>query len=279
LTQALDCGDPKPRVCAVSYLNTVPLVWGALHGPQKNSLDLTFEVPSVCAERVASAQADVGLVPVIEMDRCGYRFVPDVGIACRGAVRSILLVSQKPFPEIRSLATDTGSRTSVQLARIILQRKYHSEPVLLPHAPDLDAMLQVADAALLIGDAALAVDPTELSDPCLDLGEEWADLTGLPMVFALWSGPQPSITPQLVNLLQGSCHFGLGSLDTIVRTWSREHNQPEYLVHQYLTRNVQYYIGEQESAGLARYLSWAKELPPSRTTAGVGTLESKDALR
>ena len=77
---------PKPRVCAVSFLNTVPLAYGMAHGPQRSLVDLTFAVPSVCAERVETGHADVGLVPVIEMDRQGLTAVPGIGIASRGAV-------------------------------------------------------------------------------------------------------------------------------------------------------------------------------------------------
>src|SRR5688572_2282174 len=96
----------KPRVCAVSYLNTVPLVWGALNGPQKDVFDLTFSVPSVCADRLASGEVDIGIVPCAELPSLGMEFVPDVGIACRGPVRSILLISKVEPSLIRTLAAD-----------------------------------------------------------------------------------------------------------------------------------------------------------------------------
>src|SRR5688572_30479547 len=101
-----------PRVCAVSFLNTVPLVWGMLHGEQKGAFDLSFSVPSVCADRLASGEVDIGIVPCAELPRLGMEIIPDVGIACRGAVRSILLISKVDPRRIATLASDSSSRTS-----------------------------------------------------------------------------------------------------------------------------------------------------------------------
>ena len=250
----------KPRVCVVSYLNTAPLVWGALHGPQSGLLDLSFAVPSICADRVIEGDADIGIIPLIEMDRHGLDWVSGIGIACRGPVRTILLVSRVPFAEIRTLATDSGSRTSVQLARIILAKKYDAFPTLISMDPDLVRMLETADAALIIGDAALALDPTEIEYPCLDLGEEWVNLTGLPMVFAVWSGRHGQITPDLAKAMRGSCHYGLGQLDAIIKEEAERRGFPEYVVHQYLTRNISFLLGEEEEAGIRLYLKFAREL-------------------
>jgi len=253
-------GGPLPLVCAVSYLNTVPLVWGALRGPQRGTMDLSFAVPSVCARRVEEGVVDVGILPVIETARMGLEFIPDIGIACRGAVRSLLLISRVPFDQVKSLAADVGSRTTVELARIILAHRYGAEPAVFPAAPQLGSMLRDADAALLIGDAALSVNPLELDYPVLDLGEEWMALTGLPMVTALWAGHKKAITPELAGLLRESCRFGLASLEQIIQEESSQRDFPEWLVRDYLTRHIVYEIGESEHAGLKLYLEYAREL-------------------
>lgn len=250
----------RPRVCAVSYLNTIPLVWGALHGPQRSEIDLTFAVPSICADRVAGGMADVGIIPVIEMARHGFSAVPGVGIASRGPVRSILLVSKVPFDRIQTLAGDAGSRSSVQLARVILQRRFGVTPAVFSSEPDLVKMLNSADAALLIGDAALSIDPAELDYPCLDLGEEWTSLTGLPMVFAMWAGRETAVTPRLGRLLQDSCDFGLANLDRIIPEEAERRGFPEWLVHHYLTRHIVFHLGEEEERGLKTYLAYVREL-------------------
>src|SRR5262249_27764307 len=95
-----------------------------LRGPQQGQFDLDFRVPAGCADQVASGAADIGIIPSFELVHQELKVVPGVGIACRGAVRSILLISSRPAADIRKLAADSSSRTSVQLARIILERRY-----------------------------------------------------------------------------------------------------------------------------------------------------------
>ena len=244
----------------MSFLNTVPLVYGMTHGPQRDVVELQFAVPSECARRVETGAADVGLVPVVEKDRQGLTAVPTIGIACRGPVRSILLVSKMPFGRIRTLAGDSNSRTSVELARIILARRYGAEPAVLPMAPDLDSMLARADAALLIGDSALAVEPQELGLACLDLGAEWCEMTGLPFVFAMWAGPSGKMTADLAAVLEALCEYGLSRLDQIIDEESARRPLLRSLIERYLTSHIVCRLGERELAGSELYLRYAREL-------------------
>src|SRR5215510_1913805 len=130
-----------------------------LHGPQRGLFKLDFRTPAGCADQLASGSADIGIVPSFELTRQDLEIIPGTGIACHGAVRSILLISREPAAEIRTLAADSSSRTSVELARVILERRYGATPESISHAPDLEAMLRVADAALIIGDPALRIEP------------------------------------------------------------------------------------------------------------------------
>src|SRR5271155_4615926 len=100
------------------------MLCGSGPGDGRDVFDLNYALPSECADRLASGEADIGIVPVIEMARQKLNYFRSTGIASRGAVRSILLVSKVPLREIKTLATDTGSRTSVMLARIVLAEKY-----------------------------------------------------------------------------------------------------------------------------------------------------------
>ncbi len=247
------------RLCSVDYLNSAPLVWGLLHGPRQDLFDLAFRVPSECADQVASGAADIGNIPAIEMQRQNLKMVPGLGVASRGAVRSILLVSKRPLAGIRTLAADSGSRTSVALTRIILSRRYGAEPELHPHAPNLDAMLDRADAALIIGDPALRLDPASLPYLVADLGQEWTDMTGLPMVFAVWAGHERHITPAVVDALTESCRFGRAHLDEIVKIDGAARGIPEDLAREYLTRHIVNELGPREQEGLQLYLRYARE--------------------
>ncbi len=231
-----------------------------LHGPQQGIFDLSFQLPSGCADEVAAGRADIGIIPAVELNTHDYGQVSGLGIASCGPVRSILLVTQKPLAEVRTLAADTSSRTSVQLARIILERRYGVGPRLLPHAPDLDGMLSAADAALIIGDPALRLDPATLPFPSYDLGKEWTDLTGLPMVFAVWAGPRPVIRPAVEAVFHASYEFGRANIEDIVRRDAVPRGFSPELAREYMTRHIICELGAEEYKGLERYLSYAKAM-------------------
>ena len=257
----------KPRVCAVSYLNTVPLVWGLLHAPApelRESFDLGFALPSECADQLASGQADIGIVPVIEMARQGLDYFPGTGIACHGPVRSILLISKVPFGSIGTLATDSGSRTSAMLAQVILAERFGVRPQVFSHPAELQAMLARADAALLIGDAALQVDPATLPYETLDLGEEWVRLTGLPMVFAVWAGRKQVIHEPYGKIFLDSCRYGLAHMDDIVRAEAPGRDFTEDVVRRYLTHHIVFELGERDYEGMRLYIRHALGIDKER---------------
>lgn len=231
-----------------------------LHGGQQQIFDLRFALPSLCADQLASGEADIGIVPAIEMHRQHLEYFRGTGIACHGPVRSILLISKTPMREIRTLATDSGSRTSVMLSRVILEEKFGVHPTLISRPADLPSMLGEADAALLIGDAALRVDPEKLPFETLDLGEQWTTLTGLPMVFAVWSGHKEIIQDRYASVFIDSCRYGLLHIEDIVRAESASRNFDEALVKKYLTEHIVFELGERDYQGLELYLERASRL-------------------
>ena len=257
---------PKLRISAVSYLNTAPLVWGLCHGPQRGLFDLDFALPSVCADRLRSGEADVGLVPVIELARQpDLVVVPGPAVACRGAVRSVVLISKKPFGEIESFAADTGSRTSVVLTQIVAAHEHSIRPTVRPYPPRLDQMLEIADAALIIGDPALRIDPAISSrrgQPvhAYDLGAAWEEMTGLPMVFAVWAVKNLADASGLVEALSESAAHGARRIEEIVQVEGSRLGFDRDLVTEYLTRYVRYELGSRETEAMNLYLRLAAEL-------------------
>lgn len=280
----MDMPSDKPKVCAVSYLNTVPLVWGMMHGPQKSLVKLDFALPSECARQLASGEADIGIVPVgalldTQHGRDGdYGIFRGAGIACRGAVRSILLISKVPFRKIRTLATDAGSRSSVLLCRIILARKYACEPECVSVTADLEAMLESSDACLIIGDPALRMDPVELRASgyqVADLGEEWMELTGLPMVFAVWAGAKHLVSADFEAAFIDSYRFGREHIEDIVRSEHEARGVTMQAAREYFDRYIVFELGDNEYAGMRRYLEFASELlGKQQTLVTVGSKQS-----
>jgi predicted solute-binding protein len=240
-------------VSAVSYLNTWPLVWGFLHGPQKGLFDFRFDLPVQCAEALREGQADVGLLPCAELDRLGLDFLPELGIACDGPVRSILLISRCPASEIRTLAVDSSSRTSVALARIILSECYGRHPVLTPLSPVLETMLEEHDAALIIGDPALRLQPDALPYLVLDLGAEWVAWSGLPMVFAAWSGRPEFLTSEAAKAFRASYEWAIEHVEQMVDHASTERGFSKEVARAYFTRHIVYRLSAKHLQGLSLF--------------------------
>src|SRR5260370_3516804 len=202
------------RLGAVGYLNARPLVFGL---ERSTRFSLRFDVPSQCAALLHAGAIDVGLIPSIEYLRGEYRVVPDLAIVSRGPVASVALYTTRPISDVRSIALDTSSRTSIALVRVLCARLFGIQPAIEAHEPDLEAMLDRHDAALIIGDSALLIDhrkarpsgaetpgPVEKLEQVekIDLGEAWTGMTGLPFVYAFWAGRAGALAPDGVAVLQ-----------------------------------------------------------------------------
>jgi predicted solute-binding protein len=261
------------RLGAVSYLNTRPLVYGlaephpapsTLHSAPalstqhpapstSTSFDLRFDVPAVCAELLANGAIDLGLVPSITY-AAGHRAVPGVSIASEGPVASVALYTRKPIREIRTLALDTSSRTSVALTRILCRTRFEIAPAFVPHAPDLAAMLAACDAALLIGDPALFVDHRALGAEKIDLGATWTDLTDLPFVWAFWVGRDGApVTPEVVERLQAARDAGVSHSDAVGDAYAPGDVGRQTVARRYLRDNIQYGLTDRMLEGLRLY--------------------------
>lgn len=251
------------HLSAVSYLNTRPLVWGLMSGPQSGQVQLDFDLPAVCAQRLASKEVDVGLVPVIEAARQHLTQIGSLGIACTGEVRSIQLISKVPIADIRTLALDASSRSSVMLAHIILEQGYKVTPETSVMQPDLSVMLGKSDAALIIGDPALRLDPNSDGLHSIDLGEEWFKLTALPMVFAIWAGHKQDAG--LAKTLQESYEYGKAHLDDIVMAEAAQRSIWPGLAYLYMKSIIQYELTEDHKRGMKLYIEEAMKMEAKQT--------------
>lgn len=250
------------RISAISYLNTAPLMWGFEHHDFGN-FEVSYTVPSQCAAELARGAADIGIIP-----SAAYATIPDlaivpgIAIASKRAVRSILLVSHKPLEQIRTVALDKSSLTSVVLTRLLFEKWWGGDRDFTAAEPHIDTMLAQNDAALLIGDPALAVDRSRYRT--WDLAEEWIRFTGKPFVFAFWAVRQEALKDCRKNLsayFQASLNQGLQSrsLDEIAKTWSPRLGVPEEDIREYLTFNIHYYLDADCVQGLKLFYCYAHE--------------------
>jgi chorismate dehydratase len=251
----------KLRVAAISFLNTAPLMWDFAHTELGREFEIISTVPSECANMLHAGTADIGIVPVVAYSYIpDLRIIPDIAIAANGPVRSILLVSKVAWEEVRIVAADTCSRTSVALIRVLFRKWMGGPRRLVAMPPDLDSMLTACDAALIIGDRALTVDRGRYI--CYDLAEEWKRLTGHPFVFAFWAvraGALQATELDLIRIFQQSRDHGLANVDALVREWSPRVGITEAAVRRYLTENIDYSLGEENLGGLEVFLNYAVE--------------------
>jgi len=246
------------RLGAVSYLNVRPLVYGLDRTP---GVSLRFDVPSLCARLLADGEIDLGMVPSITyLDRPGDRIVPGVCIGSEGPVDSVALFCRKPIDQVRTLALDTSSRTSAMLTRILCANKFAIAPTFVPAAPDLREMLAHADAALLIGDPALFVNPSDFDVQKIDLGAEWTAMTGLPFVWAFWSGRSTAVDRTAIDVLNAAAAAGRARTDEIADAYCAGDPARQAVARRYLRAHMRFALDERAILGLQRYYQEAAQL-------------------
>jgi chorismate dehydratase len=246
------------RVGAVNYLNSKPLIERLTDFAP--NIELSLDLPSRLADRMAAGELDVGLIPVVEFFRGdGYTFIPNIAIASRGPVLSVTLFSRMPWAAIRSVALDEGSRTSAALTRILLRKRYGVNPEFVPLPIDAAAEDAITDAVLLIGDRAMRA--------CLpgyryayDLGEEWSAWTGLPMVYAVWAvrgGVELGVAERGFHKAK---EHGLSRAGEIAQREAASLGLDPGYCRRYLANIIRYDLGPAELAGTRKYQELAAEL-------------------
>lgn len=253
------------KISAISYLNTAPLLWDFERGAAGPDFDISYTIPSACAEALRDGTADIGIIPAAAYTTIpDLVIIPDVAIAARRAVRSILLVSKMPVAEVRTVALDTSSMTSVALTKILFAKWLGGARTYAAMAPDLDSMLASCDAALLIGDPALQVDRARYVT--LDLAEEWIARTGKSFVFAFWAIRRQALAGRnvaaITDAFKKSRDHGLSpkNLETIVQEWAPRLNLSAATIRSYLTHNIHYYLDPPCLEGLQLFYRYGAEL-------------------
>jgi chorismate dehydratase len=277
----------KIRISIVEYLNTAPLVWGFAEGPQAGRYDLSYTLPSQCAEALRGGAADVAIIPAIEYERIeNLVMLPGMAVAAKQAVRSILVVSKKPIELAKRIALDTSSRSSVALVRILAAEHWRIKPEFVDARPNAAEMLEKADAALIIGDPALRIavkmdqlagkvpnaksccrgDASDMPVPghesvfVYDVAHEWQEMTGKPCVLAIWAGRRGAITPDVVADFLASKEYGMARIPEIADAASLKLELPVKDLEKYLTENINFDLDDENIEGLNLYYQKAAAL-------------------
>lgn len=254
-------------------------MWSFEHEPDRSRMlarySFTSDTPAECAAKLASGDADIGLVPVAALPFTpSLAVIPGCTIASRDRVRSLILVVRHPdgIAGVRRVALDTASRTTSTYTRILFARFWKTQPDFVPHPPDLEAMLAQADAALLIGDPALlALEDRDARERrtgerllYLDLAHEWHTFTGTVWVSAVWGVRPEAISTsipaqQVLEDFQQSRDAGLAHVDDLVDEWAAKIAVPRATIHTYLSQNIWYVLDDACLAGLELFFRYGAE--------------------
>jgi chorismate dehydratase len=276
----------KLRISIVEYLNTAPLVWGFTDGPLVGKYELSFTVPSQCAEALRRGEVDIAIIPSIEYQRIdGLVMLPDMAVASTHEARSLLVVAKKPVEMAKTFALDTSSRSTVALVKILSRRLWKIAPEFVHAQPDAVAMLEKADAALLIGDPALRVAlkmsalaaKTPSADNCCsgdieempvpgvdtlfvyDVVHQWREMTGKPAVLAIWAARPDAMTPEVVADFQASKAYGMARIRDIAEGAALKLDLSPCPLEKYLRQNIQFDLDAEKLAGLRLFYQMAAE--------------------
>jgi chorismate dehydratase len=218
--------------------------------------------------------ADIGIIPAAAYATIpDLVIVPDVAIATRGAVASIYLASKVSLEQIKTVAVDTSSRSSVALLKVLFAKKWELQPEFVPAEPKIEKMLRSADAALLIGDPALQLQKNPPAKVQLyDLGEEWVTWTGKPFVFAFWAvrgAAEPDA--QVARDFQTSRDKGLKpeNVARIAGEWKNRIGLSEAEITEYFTRNIEYKLAPDCMDGLKLFYRYAEEIGALPRVSGL----------
>jgi len=241
------------RLGSVSFVNARPLIYGLDALPD---VHLTLDVPANLLDGLRASRFDLALLPVIDYQRMeGLAILPAGGIGSDGHTLTVRIFSRTPIDQIKTLACDPDSHTSVALARIVLSRAYNLRPEFIELRRD-DAVSH--DAQLLIGDKVICEEPHGYPHQ-LDLGEAWKDLTGMAFVFAAWMGPAEMISAFADETLRRAKRDGLAHVDDIVQQYAVPRGWPADVAREYLTRYLQFDIGERQLEAIGTFHRFAAE--------------------
>ena len=243
------------RISAISYLNSLPFAWCLEHSDIIGEIELSYDIPSQCADKLLANKADVGLIPIVEILRMPEHYiVSDLCIGADNTVRTVLLASETPLADISTMYLDSHSRTSVTLARILAKHYWKIDPDWEHFSGNITHYPRTGNsAAVVIGDKAFGVQ----SPYIYDLAVEWRKFTGLPFVFACWVANKP-LDEGFISRFNAAIANPTNNMNAIVEHY--KNRAPVGVdLRDYWTNNISYPLTEDKREGLELFLQYARE--------------------
>lgn len=237
------------RISAVSYLNSKPFIYGLYRSDLANEMDLSLDIPSVCAQKLLHGEVDLALAPVaIIPELPEAHIISDYCIGAVGQVKTVCIFSNVPIREVKRLYLDFHSRSSVALARILCDKHWHIQPEFVPATEGFEQHIGGTTAAVIIGDRAIGRD--KQFTYTYDLAEAWMNWTGLPFVFAAWISTKP-IAESLVERFNAALQIGIDHIPELTKILP---TMPGFDVEEYFRHQISYELDEPKWLALNRFL-------------------------
>ncbi|MFN8259239.1 MAG: menaquinone biosynthesis protein [Bacteroidales bacterium] len=250
--------DKKPLISAVSYLNTLPFLYGINHSELKDEIDFELDIPSICASKLINNQVDIALMPV-----AGIPFVNRPQIIsdyCLGAlkrVKTVLLFSDVPLDKIEAIFLDYQSRTSVNLVKILTHYHWKISPRWIEAKEGFENKIQGKKAGVIIGDRTFKINKD--FEYAYDLSLEWYEMTGLPFVFAAWAANKP-INEEFCFKFNQALSHGIENIDLVVDEYFSKHPNSVIDLKDYLLNNISFYLDEAKKESMSLFFKYMAEM-------------------
>lgn len=241
------------KISIVNYLNTLPFVYGLKESGIDKHIDISYDIPAVCAEKLLTKQVDVGLVPVAVLAKMPeYHIITDFCIGSNGVVDSVKLFSMVPLEEIKEIVLDYQSRTSVALVQLLAKELWNISPQFTKAQPGFEKNVKDNKAAVIIGDRTFAINNTFPHE--YDLAVEWKKLTGLPFAFAAWTSHSEINDPEFLESFNNALAMGVANTGKSLEGY--QNTIESFDPYNYLTQKISHQLDQPKREAINRFLSF-----------------------
>lgn len=243
----------KIKISVVSYLNSKPFLYGLNHSELIKEIDLQLDIPSVCAKKLIDGQVDIGLIPVAVLPKLKEHYIiSDYCIGAEGKVASVMLYSEVPLQEIKTILLDYQSNTSVLLVKILSRNFWKINPQWIPAQADYEKNIKENTAAVIIGDRTFGIE--NKYPYSYDLAEEWQKFTHLPFVFACWVANK-KLPDYFINKFNLALKYGIDNRPALISELTEQKAYPTD-IEVYLNQHIKYDYDDAKKQALSLFLDY-----------------------
>lgn len=248
----------KIKISAISYLNTLPFVYGINRSEYLNRhCSIHLDIPSVCADKLISGKADIGIVPVAVLPKLKeYHIISDFCIGADSIVRSVLLLSCVPLGRIKKVYLDYQSRTSVVLVKILADKYWFIKPEWITASEGYEKKIKGYAAGVVIGDRSFEL--YERFPYVYDFAAEWKNFSGLPFVFACWIAIR-KLNESFLENFNRALSDGIKNIPQVINECKSSEIYNYVNLKEYFTQNISYDLNADKRKGMELFLSYLRD--------------------